>query len=565
MIEQDLPDAQARLSELTATLTASWPELFGRLGGRAADYVDAAVKKAQTHKISTEAGIARFVSLCCALGPNFEEKPENEWALALLSDDRLDECVKMHQLVVRATGELTRRPQLGKGSPAQLLQADRSLLDLGDTRRRAIDADAVTLARAACDIDTFEIRLLDVEWRREYRKVANAWQLFGVQAFESTVRMGSGKPPVAIVCVLTSSSRLSSPARLQIRLAAQYQCNQDHHPLASFAGSHGLWQWRGHHAKAVSWQVYALARRATSSLPEISLAEETAPDTSLLTVASCGLLDEGVPNGTMQTYVWSYPAEQFLFSMLRRPGPELVRPGAPEAATAGTTTCRYERDGVPLPSKDWAKGFQEGLQQAIDSGLEKMFVAWQGETQTASMRATCALLTGATTLTWGWREGAGGLAGRPLMRVVGEVNANHVIDVELAGEITIGVSRTRVRLTVRGNVPMNHQVARESEAPGLLDVLLPVVSRLKMEFNVDFEPFAVEDAAMWSMVGGATGSLTGEIGLRPKLTTGGWQWYARMASEAVSVPICMVDPLLGQTHRTLQLLPAVNLLEWSYG
>lgn len=315
----------------------------------------------------------------------------------------------------------------------------------------------------------------------------------------------------------------------------------------------------------MSWQVYALARRATSSLLEISLAEETAPDTSLLTVASCGLLDEGVPNRTMQTYVWSYPAEQFLFSMLRRPGPELVRPGAPEAATAGTTTCRYERDGVQLPSKDWAKGFQEGLQQAIDSGLEKMFVAWQGETQTASMRATCALLTGATTLTWGWREGAGGLAGRPLMRVVGEVNANHVIDVELAGEITMGVSRTRVRLTVRGNVPMNHQVARESEAPGLLDVLLPVVSRLKMEFNVDFEPFAVEDAAMWSMVGGATGSLTGEIGLRPKLTTGGWQWYVRMASEAVSVPICMVDPLLGQTHRTLQLLPAVNLLEWSYG
>ena len=539
-----------------------------RLGGRATDYVEAAVKKAVTHKITADAGVARFVNLCCALGPNFEEKPENEWALALLSDDRLDEWVKVHQLVVRATGELTRRPQVGKGSPAQLLQADRALLDIEDAHQHAIAADAVTPARTACDIDTFEIRLLDVEWRREYRKVGSAWQLAAVQAFESTVRMGSGKPSVPVVCVLTSSSKQSSPARLQIRLATQFQCSQDRHPLASFAGSHGLWQWRGHHAKAVSWQVFALPRRIAPT-SEIPLAEETAPDTSLLTAASCGLRDEGVPTGTVQTYVWAYPAEQFLFSMLRKAGKELTWPRAPEAAAGalalGTTTCRYERDGVALTSIDWAKGFQEGLQQAIDSGLEKMFVAWQGEAQNASMQTTCALLTGTTTLAWGWREGAGGLAGRPLMRVVGEFNVNHVIDIELTGEITMGVSRTRVRLTVRGNVPMNHQIARENEAPRLLEVLLPLASSLKLDFKVDFEPFAVEDAAMWSLIGAATGSLTGEIGLRPKLTSGGWQWYARMASEAVSVPICLFDPLLGQTHRTVQLLPAVNLLDWSYG
>jgi hypothetical protein len=569
MIEQDQPDAQARVSELTTTLTASWPELFVRLGGRAADYVDAAIKKAANHKISSDAGVARFVNLCCALGPNFENKPENEWALALLSDDRLEEWVKMHQLVVRATSELTRRPQGNKGGFAQLLQADRVLIDIEDARQRAASADVVTLARIACDIDTFEIRLLDVEWRREYRKVGGSWQLAAVEAFETTVRMGLGKPAVAVVCVLTSSSKQSSPARLQIRLATQFQCTQDRHPLASFAGSHGLWQWRGHPAKAVSWQVFALPTRVAPPVQEILLAQETEPDTSLLTAASCGLRDEGVPTGTLQTYVWAYPAEQFLFSMLRKAGPELTWPSTREATAvplaAGATTCRYERDGVALQSKDWARGIQEGLQQSIASGLEKMFVAWQGEAQNASMRATCALLTGAMTFTWGWREGAGGLAGRPLMRVVGELNVNHVIDLEFAGEITMGVSRSRVRLRVRGNVPMNQKVAREDEPPGLLEVLLPVVSKLRLEFKVDFEPFAVEDAAMWSMIGGATGSLTGEIGLRPKLTSSGWQWYARMASEAVTVQTCLFDPLLGQTYRTIQLLPAVNWLDWSYG
>lgn len=569
MIAQDLPDAQARVSGLTATLAASWPELFSRLGGRAADYVDAAIKKAQTHKISAEAGVARFVNLCCALGPNFEDKPENEWALALLSDDRLEEWVKMHQLVVRATSELNRRSQGSKVSQAHLLQADRAVLDIEDARRRSIAADALTLARTACDIDHIEIRLLDVEWRREYRKVEGAWQLAAVQGFESTVRMGPRRPPLAIVCVLTSSSKQSAPARLQVRLATQFQCSQDRHPVASFAGAHGLWQWRGHHAKAVSWQVFALPERVGAPIREMSLAEETVPDTSLLTAASCGLRDEGVPTGTLQTYVWAYPAEQFLFSMQRKPGPQLTWPAAPGAATAvsgsETTISRFERDGVMLPRKEWAKGFQESLQQAIGLGLEKLFVAWQGEAQNASMRSGLALLTGSTTLAWGWREGAGGLAGRPLMRVVGEVDLSHVIDIELAGEITLGVTRTRIRLSVRGDVPMKHQITRESEVPGLLETLLPIASVIKLDYKVEFEPFAVEDAALWSAIGGAVGSLTGEIGLRPKLTSGGWQWYARMASEAVSIPISLFDPLLGQTHRTMPILPAVNLLDWSHG
>jgi hypothetical protein len=175
------------------------------------------------------------------------------------------------------------------------------------------------------------------------------------------------------------------------------------------------------------------------------------------------------------------------------------------------------------------------------------------------------LLTGATTLAWGWREGAGGLAGRPVMRVVGEVNVNHVVDLELVGELMVGVTRTKLRLTVRGNVPMNHQIARENEAPGLLETLLPIASSFKLAYKVEFESFAVEEAAMWSKIGTATGAVTAEIGLRPKLTSGGWHWCARMASEAVTIPVSLFDPLLGQTHRTMQILPAVNLFDWSHG
>ena len=86
---------------LTEFVVNQWAELRGRLGGQLGEFVDVVARNAASHQIADDVSVARFLNLCCAFGPNFERKPENEWALALLADERLEERVKLHQLVVK--------------------------------------------------------------------------------------------------------------------------------------------------------------------------------------------------------------------------------------------------------------------------------------------------------------------------------------------------------------------------------------------------------------------------------------------------------------------------------
>jgi hypothetical protein len=102
--------------------------------------------------------------------------------------------------------------------------------------------------------------------------------------------------------------------------------------------------------------------------------------------------------------------------------------------------------------------------------------------------------------------------------------------------------------------------------PTLLELLLPATVKLRFDYRIEFDPVAVEEAALWSETGPCTGALVGEIGLRPRAGGGsGWQWFARLDSEAVSVPVTVHDPLLGRTTSRVSLLPAVRLLDWSAG
>jgi hypothetical protein len=107
--------------------------------------------------------------------------------------------------------------------------------------------------------------------------------------------------------------------------------------------------------------------------------------------------------------------------------------------------------------------------------------------------------------------------------------------------------------------------AREKIVPALMDVLLQKTVRWQMPFQLEFDPIAVDDASLWSETGPCTGTLSGEVGLRPRQSGSGWQWYAQMSTDPVSVPLCIVDPVIGQTHQTLSLLPGVCLLDWSLG
>ncbi len=552
-------------------LAAHWPDLFARLGARAPDYLDAARRKAALHRLAQDPAVARYVNLCCVLGPNFEDKPDNEWALAVLADERLEEWVKLHQLVVRCAAKLGRRADNGRQVAAEFLRADAALLDWHDAQSREADADAVPLARVACDLEAVDIRLLETDWRREYRQQDGVWQLLPFVPTLGSVRVGPGKPAPPQITVLTHPSKLGGQARLQVRLLSHARCDQDRHPLVSYAGAHGLTQWRGHLAQAVSWPVPALPPTPGAPGMGAPLLEEPLPGTALLRGASCGLRDDGVPTGPLQTHVFAYPAHQYLWSLQREAGEEHRwprQPGAdaPSAFAFGATRCRFERDGSPLPSSGWAQGVQEGLHQALNNGLDQLFSHWQTATHNASMRSACALMTGQATLAWGWREGEQGLAGPPFLRVAGGLDLLHRVDLELAGDVELGVTRTRLRLRVVGEAPMRHEVLRESGLTGMFELLLGLTSRWQFKFQVEFDPLAVDDAALWCEAGPCTGALTGELGLRPRLSGGGgWQWYARLATEPVSLPLVIHDPVLGRTRRSLFLLPAVTLLDWSLG
>ena len=90
--------------------------------------------------------------------------------------------------------------------------------------------------------------------------------------------------------------------------------------------------------------------------------------------------------------------------------------------------------------------------------------------------------------------------------------------------------------------------------------------RWSFDYRIEFDPLAVDEGALWSEAGPSTGAIVGEMGLRPRSGGGGgWQWFARLDTQAVSVPVCLHDPVLGQTRQRVPMLPALKLLDWSLG
>jgi hypothetical protein len=125
-----LPETQGMTKDgLSELVTEYWPDLRLRLGNLLDAFCETVQAGAAGHQLRSDLAVARFCSLCCALGPNFERKPENEWALAILADERLAENVKVHQLVVRASAELKARQGAGHGLGDEILRADGKLLD----------------------------------------------------------------------------------------------------------------------------------------------------------------------------------------------------------------------------------------------------------------------------------------------------------------------------------------------------------------------------------------------------------------------------------------------------
>lgn len=543
-----------------------WPDLVQRLGDRRAEFEDRVCQQARQFGLADHSEQARYLNLCCALGPGFEQKAENEWALATLSDQRLRPWVRLHQLVLRARAELRRRG----GDEAALARADAALLDLLDTQRRDADADAEPLPRVACDIEAIELRVLDSGFRHEYRLQDGQWQRVPIGEACAPVRIGAQWPAPAVVSVLSRTEADGPGARLQVRQAMHGGCAGERHPALHWLDGRGLTRHAGHEARAASWPLAAPPRPAAPTGLGLALAEETSPDVGVLQMPSCGLRDDGMPLGAQTLQVWIYPAAQWLFALQREAGATLkltaAGAGAAEPAPAGRTRCRVERDGMPVDARAWLRGFDESLDRAFAAGMSRLFDAWRQSVRQATLQATPGLLIGRQAMTWGWREGERGLAGEAVMRVVGELDLGLSLDVRLDGELEFGGASCLVQLVSTGQARLPHAIRREAVTPPLSELAAGAVLRWTFPFEARLDPIANESGIVCGAVGTCTGALGGELGLRPRLSGGsGWEWFVRLACDPVLAPFTVVDPVLGETRRTLALLPALTLVDWSLG
>lgn len=547
------PDAAA----LTERAAQAWPAVLERLGERREAFEATVARRAAGHGLVEAGDAARYLNLCLAFGPGFEDKTENEWALALLADERLRPAVKLHQLVQRAQRELQRRPD-----DARTLQGtDQALLDLADAQRRRAWVDAPPTPRVACDIDAVELRLLDTAWRQDYQRGDGSWPRVAAPA-PTPLRIGAGHPAPAVVHVLTGARGDAEVTRLQLRQVPHGHCGLGLHPAARWLHSEGATEWQDPAARSVAWPLPAFVPERDA---RPRLLGETSPEVTLLELPSCGLRDEGVPMGALQLQLWAYAAWQWLLLLERRAdlGFELPPTGsAPPAAPP--TRLRFERDGVARPAQAWQQGFDHGLREALGQGLQNLQQAWAAHVQEATLRADLGLFDGRAALTWGWREGPRGLASPPLQRVIAELDLSARGELHLQGLVEYAGARARLHLRIEGQARLQTEIERlQAEAP-LLEAMQAATLRWRWPVQLAYDPVADASGSVFGELGPASGALVGSLGLRPSPTQGGaWEWFATLALEPVATRVVVHDPLLGRSESHMALLGSQSLLDWS--
>lgn len=550
---------------LIAVIEAGWPDMVVRLGDRREAFAARAGEQARQQGLLDANSAARYLNLCFAFGPAFETRPENEWALALLVDERLGNWVKLHQLVHAGAEELARR-----GGDAQaLLSADARLVDALD---KLATTDGKPLPRKACDIEALEFRALDMDWRREYRLEGGAWQhLPGPPAPPSLRVDATTLPPVTRLCLLSQAASEGPQTRLQVRQAAHGQCALPMpHPQMRWLGGHGLMAAQGHAAQTTSFTMGALPPPVAPPGWGALLLQEPSPELTLLELNSCGLRDRGVPLGSQHLQVMTWPAQQWLLTwqrdrLLERTWPQQTSAPPLPPASQGLR-LRLARDGAPRAAPKWAEGLGPGIEAALLAGAEKLFAAWSASAQSPRLSLRAGLFNGHAAMTWGLRERPEGLTAEPLLRVASDLKLGMTLDLVLTGEIEQAGARTQLSLRIALATELALQFTRDSAEPPLAEALAPVHQAIRCPVALEFSPIAGETGLLWSEFGPSTGALVGAFGMRPRPEGGGaWQWFLQLALEPVVAPMAVQDPVLGRSSQHVALLGSLSLLDWSLG
>jgi hypothetical protein len=560
------------VERLDVQLASLWPEMQERLADRYRDFLDHAVEKARQHQFGYAASVARYVNLCIVWGPSFQDRPGFEWARGLLVAPHSNEWLTVHQLVRRSIHELQLRAD-ARIESEKLAAVDAQLLDQFDRLGRVValpqEVDSHPLPRVACDLEAVELRLINESAPQVYALDAGDWRRIPAMTIAPVrIALNASAPP--LICVLTPPRSIGNATLLQVRLRSSAICDADWHPAVRFAGSHGRWEWRGYQTRAVSWPVQTLDQPGPATGPGSAIAEETTPDVYLLDLEACGLRDEGDVLGSIRRQVWAWPATQWWIEIQRTlQAPQAHLPKSPADIVRGETRCKVEADGIAQDAAGLQAGFSQGLELACAKAMDQLISAWGklDGIMRPELEGTMGMLLGRAAFTWGWHHGNAGLGQRAFMRVQGLIDMKACsIDLQMRGDLKIKGAHARICLRLLGDIPFARQVDRVSDSLPLIEAVLPLVARVDVPVMIELEPLAEPAARMLVAVGPFTGALTGEVGLRPRLSGGsGWEWFVRLRLEPVRAFIAVSDPLSGVSTEPVSLLPALPLIDWSLG
>jgi hypothetical protein len=548
---------------IEAFLQQRWPALASRLGERSGALVQSIDEKTAQRGFVAGAQAARFANLCLALGPGFETRPDNEWALAILINEQLDPWVKLHQLVLQAAANLRRRGGDGDAQAQRLLDNDLLLLDRFDVPPQPGPDPwrdgPQRLRRVACDFEAAELRLLDTAFRQEYRLLGGQWQRVAVDA-PTPVRIDAQHAAPQRLTVLTRMAGESSPVRVQLRTVHHGRCGLGLHPEVLWLTGRNIERWQDEAARAPTWP---LSAPKVSDLP--GLLQTGEPDITLLKVHSCGLRNEGVPLGDVDTQLWAHAAWQCLLTQQREAKLGFVLPDPKSSPPAVLPTrFKFERDGSACASDAWQKGFDESLRTALGQGLQELLNAWQRHVQDAAVQAEIGLFDGKAALTWGLREGPRGLASPPVARVVADLDWQSSCNLQLTGQVEYAGAKARLRLRIEGQARLQTLVERLHADVPLFTAMEASHLKWRWPVQLDFDPVADDNGSVFREVGPCTGALVGTLGLRLSASRGGaWEWFCTLALEPVATRVVVHDPLLGASESHMALLGSVPLLDWS--
>jgi hypothetical protein len=575
-------------ASLAQALAAGFPDVPGRLGERYGLLVAHGVQRGARHGLLHTVCVARYLACWFMLGAEFETKPGFEWAAEILSSTRRDEGAKVFQLCRRVREELSRPAT--PGAPAMpapaAFDAAIAQLDLQLMPRGALGSllppQRVQLGEA-CDIDALDLRLPEAAPAHRYQLVQGQWQRLPVTGSAAPITLNAGTaarpaalplgataaPPPALAARLTLLAPPGGhPARLRLRTRSATCCDPAVHPVVTLNGSQGLTTWRGPHAADILFSLpAALPATAADEGLQPRIAVEGATQLSLLTLASCGLRDSGTSLGELNTQLAVLGGEQHLVAWRRDAGPALELPQDTTPPTPATSRIRVERDGLPLDTLRWQAALED-LDRQLHEGLGRLATAWERETgvSQARLQAEPRVMCGSAGLTWGWAEGAQGMASPPLFRVAGSLDLVACqLALRLSGTLKLRGSLSRISLHCAGSHLLQSPFDGAATGPELLAVLAAGATRFTLPLVLQVQALAQDDLAMLDMAGAVVGSLQGQCGLRQRPDGPGLQWFAKLTLDPVSVRLQLHDPLLGSREHVQPLLPALTLLDWSMG